>query len=44
MAVNSMFGMFWKNIMIAPFNYQAWVYVSVALPIVVVGAPLGNER
>ena len=43
MAVNSMFGMFWKNIMISPLNVEAWKYVGVALPIVVVGAPLGND-
>eukprot|EP00111_Clytia_hemisphaerica_P022622 TCONS_00066536-protein len=42
MAINSMFGMYWKNIMITPINVEAWKYVGVALPIVVVGAPLGS--
>eukprot|EP00111_Clytia_hemisphaerica_P024662 TCONS_00072695-protein len=43
MALNSVMGMYWRAIMSdTPVSLDAWQYVGVAIPIVVVGAPLGS--
>ncbi|VDK45631.1 unnamed protein product [Anisakis simplex] len=42
MAVNSMFGFFWRRFMDNDISEESWQYLAVCVPIVVLFAPLGS--
>ena len=41
MAGNSIFGVYWRSAMMGGLDPEAWRYLIVCIPIVVIGAPLG---
>ncbi|CAH1801306.1 unnamed protein product [Owenia fusiformis] len=42
MAGNTMIGFFWRQLMMTTVSQDAWDYLAVCVPIVVIGAPLGS--
>ncbi len=42
MAINTVIGFYWRGVIIAEISHEAWEYLFVCAPIVVIGAPLGS--
>ncbi|XP_057309888.1 uncharacterized protein LOC130647906 [Hydractinia symbiolongicarpus] len=42
MAINTVFGSYWRLVMINEIRPVTWEYLGVCIPIVVIGAPLGS--
>lgn len=42
MACNSVFGIFWRQVIQNTVSWEAWQYVAVCAPVVALGAPLGS--
>ena len=42
MAGNTLVGFYWREVMLQEISTEAWEYMAVCVPIVVIGAPLGS--
>ncbi len=42
MAGNTLVGFYWREVMLREISTEAWEYLGVCVPIVVIGAPLGS--
>ena len=42
MALNSVVAVYWRGVMLASITQEAWEFLAVCIPIVVIGAPVGS--